>query len=156
MQGLRVQPVSRGSRQVQTLPPFEGRIAKEGIETLRTVAFAALLVGLAAAALDFSSGYELAGGDAASSGDPLVFAACLLVLGGVALMTGVAAILPAIGERTRRVGLAMEICGVAMAAVSAWAPIMAPLTDFAMLAVGGLMVLSGALMQRKPTAVPRV
>jgi len=107
--------------------------------------------------LDLSSAYALAeGGESAGTGDPLVFALCLLVLGAVALLTGVAAILPMLRERTRQAGLAMEVCGVAMAAVSAWAPIMAPVMGFAMLAVGGLMVLSGALMQRKTSAVPRV
>jgi len=121
-------------------------------------AVAALLIGIVAAALDFSSGYTLAGlgSSAMVASDSLAFGACLLVLGTVALVAGVAAILPQMGERTRQVGLAMEASGVAMAAVSAWAPIMAPPMDFAMLAVGGLMVLSGALMQRKIPMAPRV
>lgn len=91
-----------------------------------------------------------------AGGDPLAFAVCFLVLGAVALFTGCVAVLPQMVQRTRRVGLAMEVCGVAMAALSAWAPMMAPLTDFAMLAVGGLMVLNGALMQRKIPMTPRV
>jgi len=157
MQGLRVCSGTRRGRQVQALPSPERGITKEGVETLRTAAFAALLVGLVAAALDFSSGYALVGGgDSPGSGDSLSFAACLLGLGAVALFAGVVAVLPVKVERTRQVGLTMEICGVAMAVVSAWAPIMGQLTDFAMLAVGGLMVLSGASMQRKTAAVPRV
>jgi hypothetical protein len=125
---------------------------------LRAVAFAALLIGIVAAALDFSSGYSLAReGDSAMVGaNPFVFGVCLLVLGTVALAAGVAAVLPQMGERTRETGFVMELCGVAMAAVSAWAPAMAPTAEFAMLAVGGLMVLSGALMQRKTPMAPRV
>ena len=124
---------------------------------MRTVSFLALLVGIVAAALDFSSSYSLlAGVDAMPGGDPFAFTTCLLVLGAASLSIGVAAILPRMAERMRQVGIAMEVCGVAMAAVSAWAPIMGPLTDFAMLAVGGLMVLSGALMQRKTPMAPRV
>jgi len=91
-----------------------------------------------------------------TAGDPTIFTACLLVLGAASLSVGVAAILPRMVERMKQLGIAMEVCGVAMAAVSAWAPIMGPLTDFAMLAVGGLMVLSGALMQRKTAMAPRV
>jgi len=125
---------------------------------LRTVALLALLVGFVAAALDFTSGYSLVagGGSVMTAGDPTIFTACLLVLGAASLSVGVAAILPRMVERMKQLGIAMEVCGVAMAAVSAWAPIMGPLTDFAMLAVGGLMVLSGALMQRKTAMAPRV
>jgi len=104
--------------------------------------------------MDISTGYTLAVGT--GPGDPEVFAGCLAALGAVALCTGVAAVLPAMAGRTGQLGLAMELCGVAMAAVSATAPIMGPLTDFAMLALGGLMVLGGALLQRRPQAATRV
>lgn len=114
-----------------------------------------MVIGVVAAALDLSSGAALAG-DSHANTDPLVYAVLLVVIGGAALLTGVAAVIPKMGERTKQVGLAMEVCGVAMAAISALAPIMGPLTDFAMLAVGGLMVLSGALMQRKTQMAPRV
>jgi hypothetical protein len=125
---------------------------------VKAVALAALLIGIVAAALDFSSGYALAGGGdgVMVGGEPFAFAVSLLVLGVAALTAGAVAVLPQMGNKMKQVGLAMEICGVAMAAVSAWAPIMAPLMDFAMLAVGGLMVLNGALMQRKTPMTPRV
>jgi len=125
---------------------------------LRFTAYTALLIGIVAAALDFSSGYSLtgAGQGMMAESSTTVVAGCLLILGAVAIATGIAAVLPRMEARARRIGFVMEVCGVAMAALSAWAPLMAPLTDFAMLAVGGLMVLNGALMQRRLPMTPRV
>jgi hypothetical protein len=119
---------------------------------VRIASLAALLTGTVAAALDFASAASLAGG----GGDALAFSVCLGVLGVAALSAGVAAALPRMRNSSGRIGLAMEVLGVAMVAMGAWGPMTGALTDFAMLAVGGLMVLSGAAVQRKIPMAPSV
>ena len=49
----------------------------------------------------------------------------------------------------KRYGLIMEMCGVVMAVVSAWGPLMNPYAAVGMLIVAGLMILNGAIMQRR-------
>jgi hypothetical protein len=55
----------------------------------------------------------------------------------------------------RRLGLLMEVFGVVMALASYWLPGMNPVLSYAMLLVGGAMILNGVFMQRSSGAMER-
>ncbi len=113
-------------------------------------------VSVSGAALDFYVGASLGVQAGMTAGDRLVGIA-FVILGLAVLGLGIALLLPRMGSRRGRLGLGMELCGIAMAVASAWSPGMSLLLSFAMLSVGGLMILSGALMQRSGRlAAPRV
>lgn len=125
---------------------------------MRTAAYTGLAIAVVGAALDFSAGYFLlqpADGMMTTVGD-IEFAIALFALGLVVLAAGAAGVLPKMEGRTKYIGIVMELSGMAMAVISAWGPGMNPLTAFGMLAVGGLIILNGALMQRGPEMAPRV
>ncbi len=120
---------------------------------MRTVAYTGLGISLAGAALDFVSGYSM--GSAAPvemmSSAPPASAIALYLLGLAVLITGFLIVLPRISGAMRRLGLLMEVFGVAMALASAWVPGMNLGLSYAMLIVGAAMILNGALMQSKKT-----
>ncbi len=123
---------------------------------MKVSAYSGLVISVIGAALDFSSGYSfLQPGDGMmTAGSNFALALGLFALGVVVLATGIAVVVSSMQRRTRYLGLMMEISGLAMAVISAWAPGMTPLISFGMLAVGGLMILNGAIMQRKTPEMP--
>lgn len=112
---------------------------------MRAFSLTALVLGACGAAIDLYSLSYSSGAEAAT---------VLLVLGSVAGGAGVAAVVPRLAARTRAIGFAMEICGVAMALVSSWDPMVGALDSDLMLFIGGLMFLNGILMQRRPLVTP--
>jgi hypothetical protein len=80
----------------------------------------------------------------------------VMALGAITLVVGASVFLPGSDRRAAGVGFGMEVSGVLMIVISAWSPGMGPLTGFAMLAVGGLMILTAALMQRQKSGMKRV
>ena len=119
---------------------------------MRKLAYTGLGISLMGAALDFASGYysmeptNLQTGAMASLS---VSSAALYLMGIAVLAGGVLLALPAMAGRMRRLGLLMEVLGVAMALASYLAPGMSLALSYAMLLVGGAMILNGVLMQRR-------
>ncbi len=118
---------------------------------LGTAAAVSAAVALTGAALDFYSAYAMTApvGGSMMEGTAFGSAVVLTLLGIITLGLGVAMVLPAMTTRMHRIGLGMELCGVAMALVSAWLPEMPSGISLVMLAFGGVMILSGALTQRR-------
>ncbi len=61
----------------------------------------------------------------------------LMALGVVVFAEGIASLLPTVESKAGQIGFGVEVCGVAMAIVSAWLPGMAYLVSFAMLLSAG-------------------
>jgi hypothetical protein len=115
---------------------------------LKTIVYTALAISLVGALLDFASGNSfnpMMGGGMGASYDSAV---ALYVLGAVVLIAGVLPFLPNVANRMSWFGLLMEIFGVTMVLASGWIPGMNIVLSDAMLVVGALMILNGALMQR--------
>lgn len=117
---------------------------------MRAVAYSGLGISVAGAALDYVSGYSLGSvrGVGTMSGEPTVSAVALYALGTGVLIAGILTVLPSMTAATRRLGILMEVFGVLMALASAWVPGMYASLSDAMLIIGALMILNGALMQR--------
>ncbi|MDV3277928.1 MAG: hypothetical protein LYZ69_05615 [Nitrososphaerales archaeon] len=119
---------------------------------MRTVVYTGLAVSLIGAVLDFVSGFMLTpmtGGGMAAS---FLSAVALYVLGGAVLIVGVLLLAPSMAGRMNRFGVLMEVFGVVMALASGLVPGMNVGLSYAMLVIGGLMILNGALMQRRNKA----
>ncbi len=118
---------------------------------MRAVAYAGLGISLLGATLDYFSAYSVrsAGSVEMMSGEPTVSAIALYALGTGVLISGILMVLPSMTAAMRRLGLLMEVFGVLMALASAWLPGMNVGLSDAMLIVGALMILNGALMQRR-------
>ena len=116
-----------------------------------SAAYAGLGIGILGAAIDLGSGLSLLqaepsgamgfGADASALG--------LFTLGLAALTCGVLMVLPRMAASARTTGVVMELLGVAMAVISYWVPMTNPLLSYAMLGVGGAMILDGAMAQRR-------
>jgi hypothetical protein len=111
------------------------------------VAYTGLTLSLVGALLDFASGYALApmGGGMASA---YIAEASLYFLGAVVLVVGALSVTSVMANRMKWSGIGMEVLGVVMAVVSGLVPGMNGGLSDAMLVVGALMIINGALMQR--------
>lgn len=116
---------------------------------MRTLASTGLALSIVGAALDFASGYTTGLMPSGGMEVPSIFTILLYLLGGVVVVVGILLVAPSMARRMKWFGLLMEVLGVVMALASAWIPGMnAGLSD-AMLIVGALMILNGALMQTR-------
>lgn len=111
---------------------------------MKAFAVSGLIISIAGAYLDFASGASMTGNSAMMT--PSITSAGLYVLGALVLATGIAMVIPQLMPRMRTMAALMETYGVAMVLVSSWVPGMDMTISFLMLAVGGLMILNGALM----------
>jgi hypothetical protein len=113
---------------------------------------AAVYTGLAlsviGALLDVASGYLLA---PMSGGMPSTYVAeaSMYLLGAAVLVWGLLSVTTVMAARMKWSGAGMEILGVVMAVVSGIIPGMNGGLSNAMLLVGALMIINGALMQRR-------
>lgn len=114
---------------------------------MKAVVYTGLALSLIGALIDFESGNMfnpmMGGGMGASYSSAIA----LYALGAAVLISGVLPFAPRIVNRTSRFGLLMEIFGVTMALASG-IPGMNIVLLYAMLVVGALMILNGAVMQR--------
>jgi uncharacterized membrane protein HdeD (DUF308 family) len=112
---------------------------------VRRYAVSGLVVSVAGAYLDFSSGYGMSTPSMEAmqiSTESLL----LYLLGAVVLGTGISMVLPLARARMRLFGGIMEALGIVMALASTFLPNMEMGTSDLMLVVGALMILNGALM----------
>lgn len=118
---------------------------------MRTTSYTGLVLGLAGGALDFLSGHVVS--QSMNMGQEQMAAAVgLYLLGGIVAVTGLLIVQPSMAPKMRALGALMEVLGVVMAVVSSTISAMGPALSLGMLGVGGLMMLNGALMQRKMPA----
>ncbi len=86
-------------------------------------------------------------------GTTLAYAILLYALGVAVVVTGVLLVVPRMSRKMRWLALLMEGFGVAMVLVSAYIPGMDLALSDGMLIVGALMILNGAVMQRRKGAM---
>jgi uncharacterized membrane protein HdeD (DUF308 family) len=129
---------------------------------MRTIAYTGFGIGVLGAAVDFGSAYSYWATPMSSTGSGLMisawstslgFAVVLVILGVIVLFAGVLTLLPSMAKRMRPVGLLMEVLGVVMALTSYLVPGMGVWLSYAMLFAGAVMILNGALMQRRMPAM---
>ena len=117
---------------------------------MRPTGYSALALSVIGAVLDFTSAYQAAPMAGGLMVDSYYAEATLFILGVVVLAAGVMPLLAPTSWSMRRSGLTMEVLGVAMVLVSSFVPDMDALVSYAMLIVGGLMIINGMMMQRRP------